>query len=466
MNRHVLLSLAVALTGIGAWANAGITMVAPDRGPSGGGNRVTIGGAGLGSGSDITNVTLCGVAAALDSQSATQVVVRAGAGGSGTGDVVVCSTSAGATVLPQGYAYNPAGRIFGLGIGGWTNGPDLPAARHYLGAEALNGFVYAIGGHNSGNSSQTTVWRYDPSHSASGWVSVASLPAPRVNFGSAVWNGRIFVIGGWDGGSFCNTLFAYDPTSDAWQTLAGLPAQRSDQAGAAVGNTLYSIGGYFSSAVHPDVYAYDGPANVWTSIASLPSPRNAPRAAVAGNRLYSIGGGGLPSDVSVYDLAQPAMGWQAGAALPSARTYGAAVNLDGTIYYIGGQGPLSSVLAFDPARAAGGWTNAPSLPAPRQYAPATVAGGRVYVLGGNNGASAQSTVYVSEPGSGVEPGSSALAGGVVVNIAGANLGSGTDITNVTLCGGRATIFSQSSTGVVVSAGAANGPITGDVAVCS
>jgi hypothetical protein len=52
-------------------------------GPSAGGNTFTIFGENLGNGSDITNVSLCGIKADVLSQNATQVVVRAGSGGEG-----------------------------------------------------------------------------------------------------------------------------------------------------------------------------------------------------------------------------------------------------------------------------------------------------------------------------------------------------------------------------------------------
>jgi hypothetical protein len=57
-------------------------------------------------GSDITSVTLCGVAASITEASATQVVVSAGSTGTaGTGHVVVQSTSGGTITLSNGFTY-------------------------------------------------------------------------------------------------------------------------------------------------------------------------------------------------------------------------------------------------------------------------------------------------------------------------------------------------------------------------
>ncbi|MFH0909041.1 MAG: FG-GAP-like repeat-containing protein [bacterium] len=84
----------------------GFEPVVPSRGPVAGGYQVAINGVYLGDGLDITHVTLGGVSAeAILSQSATQVVVLAGAGLPGWGDVRIYSTSYGETVRGNGFRY-------------------------------------------------------------------------------------------------------------------------------------------------------------------------------------------------------------------------------------------------------------------------------------------------------------------------------------------------------------------------
>ena len=87
--------------------------VSPSHGVRTGGFAVTIRGANLGNGADITNVTLCGVAVTnIESQSATQVVVWAeSSGSSATGDVVVFSTGFGATVKSNAFTYEESTRV-------------------------------------------------------------------------------------------------------------------------------------------------------------------------------------------------------------------------------------------------------------------------------------------------------------------------------------------------------------------
>ena len=82
-----------------------VLAVDPPVGVGAGGYPVTINGRNLGNGADIYQVTLCGSAASIVSQSATQVVVTAGAG-AGLGDVRVYSTSFGETVKSNGFEYS------------------------------------------------------------------------------------------------------------------------------------------------------------------------------------------------------------------------------------------------------------------------------------------------------------------------------------------------------------------------
>ena len=82
--------------------------VEPSSGSWTGGFQVVISGSELGNGSDVTNVTLCGVSVSnIISQSATQVVVVAGAGIPGPGTVCVFSTSHGVSesVVSNAFTY-------------------------------------------------------------------------------------------------------------------------------------------------------------------------------------------------------------------------------------------------------------------------------------------------------------------------------------------------------------------------
>ena len=83
--------------------------VSPNNGKLVGGTEITITGVGLGSGSDITAVTVCGVAvSSIVSQTATQVVVVTASRGSATTGMAVVSSVAFGVAIGGNYTYNPS----------------------------------------------------------------------------------------------------------------------------------------------------------------------------------------------------------------------------------------------------------------------------------------------------------------------------------------------------------------------
>ena len=83
--------------------------MSPSEGPAAGNTIITIIGTSLGSGSDITAVTVGGASVlSINQQSSSQVIVVTSSDGSkGTVDVVVVSTSKGTTRLDDGFTLNP-----------------------------------------------------------------------------------------------------------------------------------------------------------------------------------------------------------------------------------------------------------------------------------------------------------------------------------------------------------------------
>ncbi len=137
--------------------------VAPSSGSNVGGYQVVVSGSNLGDGSDITSVTLCGVPAAIQSQSATQIVVTAGACGSaGPGAVRVVSVSFGETVKSNAFTYS--GR--GLTVLG-SNGAELasgsapvPASGAGFPPIVLGSTVTNFFSITNNGSSSTIIFRY------------------------------------------------------------------------------------------------------------------------------------------------------------------------------------------------------------------------------------------------------------------------------------------------------------------
>ena len=88
-----------------------VQAVVPNQGLVTGGALITVVGAGLGSGSDITAVTLAGISATIVSQTVNQVVVQSGAVNVAptVTAVVVYSTSRGTATMLAGFQYIAVG---------------------------------------------------------------------------------------------------------------------------------------------------------------------------------------------------------------------------------------------------------------------------------------------------------------------------------------------------------------------
>ena len=125
--------------------------VLPAAGNQLGGYSVTISGTNLCAGTpgDVTNVTLCGVAAAsIDSASPTQIVVTAAVGSPGTGAVRVFSAALGQTVRSNAFTYVTA--PWHAIQGPLMTGPGLAAGRTFSLALKLGGSIVGWGDNDYG----------------------------------------------------------------------------------------------------------------------------------------------------------------------------------------------------------------------------------------------------------------------------------------------------------------------------
>ncbi|NCD34941.1 MAG: DUF5050 domain-containing protein [Spartobacteria bacterium] len=517
--------------------------VTPASGSTAGGFTVTISGSNLGDGSDITSVTLCGVAATIDSQSATQIVVTAGsAGGVITGDVVVVSTAFGTTMrtnafvyeaeaapsvepsigpfaggntivisnisgsvtnvligglqaslagsgagwvsvtvpflgtsgaediilqrdgdvdltLSAGYTYRPQGVIGGSGgPSGWTADAGLPQGRSYCTAATLDNMLYSIGGADSSFQNTTNVYRFDGAL----WSEVAGLPEARNGMASAALDGSLYAIGGHYGTTKTN-VYRFD--GSAWTEVAGLPVPRRYMNAATWNGAIYVVAGQ-NSTMETNVFRFDGIS--WTEVAGLPVACNYSGVSSWNGHLYAVGGGaGMSTLTNVYRY--DGTNWSELAGLPVGRTAMGCAALDDAIYAYGGNDdsfmPGTNAFRFDGTS----WSEIEGLSKAVNVLGGASLSGMVYAIGGSDMSSSVTNVcrYSSgEESSGVDPEFGSTAGGFTVTISGINLGDGSDVTNVTLCGVAATIDSQSATQIVVTAGVAGGAVTGDVVVVS
>jgi len=518
-------------TGLSDYTLAVTADVVPSQGPFAGGNMVVVTNAvpAIGDGSDITNVTMGGVAATLAGQGANWVSFVAPATDSaGAKDIVIQSASLGDITFAGAYTVNPAGQIGGTQYGpcAWTN----------LGS-GMNDQVYALahdgtdlyaGGYftNAGGVAANRVAKWD---SASGtWTNLGSgmndLVYALAHDGTDLYAGGQFTNAG---GVAANRVAKWDSASGTWTNL-GSGMDYEVVALAHDGTDLYAGGGFWTAGeVAADrVAKWDSASGTWTNLGSGMNS-TVPVLAHDGTDLYAGGwftyaGEVAANRVAKWDPASGtwthlgsgmengvlalahdgtdlyAAGWFTNAGGVAANRVakwdsagGTWTNLgsgmeyvvkalahDGTDLYAGGRFTTADGVAANYVAkwdsASGTWTN---LGSGMDYEVGALAhdGTDLYAGGSFTNAGGVAANYVAKWGpttidfGGVAPPSGSSTGGFPVVISGTNLCDGTigDVTNVTLCGVAATVTGVSgSTQIVVTAGTAAGAILGDVRVFS
>jgi kelch-like protein 1/4/5 len=99
-----------------------------------------------------------------------------------------------------------------------------------VGVAVLNGYMYALGGHdhpvNNPTVSRTeTVERYCPQTDT--WTMIASLSIGRDSIGVCVLGDRLAAVGGYDGNQYLKIFEEYDPENNEWQELAPVNFSRA-----------------------------------------------------------------------------------------------------------------------------------------------------------------------------------------------------------------------------------------------
>lgn len=195
-----------------------------------------------------------------------------------------------------------------------TNANNLTAALRKHGTVILNGYIYAIGGVNSGGTDQSTVMyaKLNANGSTGTWANASnSLPASRSVGAVTAANGYLYYLGGSSGGTGVDTVYFAkqnaDGTPGTWQcqgttTPCGTTPvnSRSIDAGVAFkfGNAftangyIYAVGsdGAANTSSFFAKLNTDGTTGVWSSTNGLSTTVNLGGLAVANGYVYLAGG--------------------------------------------------------------------------------------------------------------------------------------------------------------------------------
>ena len=427
-----------------------IVSVSPVVGRYDGGYEVIIAGENLGDGGDVTNVTLCGVSvASVASQSATQVVVVAGAGAPGLGDVRVFSASFGETVKTNGFTYG-ASVLQLLG----TNDAAI-ASDEAVSLAKGSDMGYAL----AGSSVERTFRIANPSAltlNISGWTtnaapegawSLGALPASlapgatavvTVTFGPAVvgpyagefqivndssvspfvfnvagsgyaMSGNSGPLAGGHSITFSNGYLGVitnvivdgisvtpSASGDDWFTIVMpalvLPGIKDFVIQTATGDIV--VAGAYTVNPSGQIGSITTDNSRWTQVNGLPVAQQYHAGAEHNGALYSIGGSDsvvfYKTNVYRYD----GTNWSQVVGLPAGRRQMAAASLNGKLYAFGGQlsggAAVTNVYEYDGTS----WSQVKGLPQDLYDMAAATYDGAIYIVAGmNSGGNAVTNVY-------------------------------------------------------------------------
>jgi len=255
----------------------------------------------------------------------------------------------------------------------WVRKADMPTGRLALGAAAVDGELYAMGGYFGANSPPAyDVEAYDPV--TDNWERRASMQTPRRRFGVAVVDGLIYAIGGNEayGWPPLATVEVYDPVADRWSEAPDMPTPRLGLTASAVDGKIYAIGGGAGASLV--VEAYDPATLSWTRKADSPVPWTLHAVAVVDGQIYVFGGGlpGMPAGREwVYRYDPVSDSWLERSPLPQGAMLLAGAALHGRVYALGGRRsgmsafvePEPTVFEYDPV--ADTWAERAPMPTPR-----------------------------------------------------------------------------------------------------
>ena len=338
------------------------------------------------------------------------------------------------TIDTAGQVLTPTVLALSSNGGSWSLKQNIPTARSWLGAAALMGKLYAVGGSTSLTDYPAQIVGitdvYD--RSTDTWESARPLLTPRAVHGVAAVGGKLYAAGGitiTQFGDPLSTAEVYNPppawggtslnASGDWTSIAAMNVPRAKFGLAAWAGKLYAVGGRihtYQQDYHSSVEVYDPATNTWTFIAPLAQGRSGVSVGAWGGKLYAAGGaqydGGWNAldTIEVYDFMNGSAGWRTLDVSMNTARFGAASAVfhparnpmfgKNTLYMIGGEagsnasppppgGFLASVETYAPtvdaSAALEGFGGFASMNTRRVSAFGTELGGKFYVGGGKGG---------------------------------------------------------------------------------
>ncbi len=291
---------------------------------------------------------------------------------------------------PPAIAATPTGALSLLNLPRWQDEVPLPLARSAMAAQTYESSIYIIGGETpSGVTGSILRLKVGQKQ----WQQLLDKPTPVADAQAALVGERLYIPGGrLASGKPTRVLEVYELRLGRWETLAPLPLALSGYALAAVDGRLYLFGGWDGQRIVETVYSYDPETDAWKTGTPMSSPRAFAAAVALEGRILLVGGtdGAHPLDtVQVYFPQRDQAGdnpWEDHTKLPEPRSAVGAAVIAGLVYVFGGESTTSpegglAPLQYQPL--SDQWVSFDRSPVAIGAHPAMVTlDTRLYVLGG------------------------------------------------------------------------------------
>ncbi|WP_119165586.1 Kelch repeat-containing protein [Algihabitans albus] len=142
--------------------------------------------------------------------------------------------------------------IFDSEAGTWLRGIDAPTARNSAASAVIDGRIYVVGGRQfleqpDGSPASVNLASLEVFDPATGlWSVKAPMPQAAGGLGAAAVDGKLYVVGG-EQWVPTREVFAegwvYDPATDEWEAIPGLNVPRHGLAAAAIDGRIHAVGG-------------------------------------------------------------------------------------------------------------------------------------------------------------------------------------------------------------------------------
>lgn len=162
--------------------------------------------------------------------------------------------------------------------------------------------LYLFGG-NTGISSSSELWRFDPATQK--WTMLknpVSGPPARQGHAATTFGNQLYIFGGEDGqGQKMDDIWRYNPATGNWQQVVqdSRPPARSGHTATAANNQFLVFGGKMTMPTQPNaVWVFDPATGYWTTrgLANPVGSRYGQSSGMLGNYWMFVGGEGTDND--------------------------------------------------------------------------------------------------------------------------------------------------------------------------